>query len=232
VPVQRVVRATRAAVKAGLPVSIMVETVAERRVTLETVVEDPSFRSIRNEYPTARIKVHESPWMPLSPSTTFQYAGEVTVNRTNLALRQGCDSVLSTTTVQADGQLGACCGLGMRLIPELQLGSLPDTRLVDADRAAAGDFLKRWIRVEGPEHILAWAAEHDPDILWEDMYAHRCQACLRLYQDPRVRKVISEHYEEKIADVLFAEWLLFHCDVGEGTASTRADRPLPQPKPR
>ena len=40
------------------------------------------------------------------------------------------------------------------------------------------------------------------------MYAHRCQACLRLYQDPVVRTVVSHSYEEKVADVMFGEWLL------------------------
>jgi hypothetical protein len=42
------------------------------------------------------------------------------------------------------------------------------------------------------------------------MYAHRCQACLRLYKDPKVRDVIAQHHQEKIADVLVTEWLLFH----------------------
>ena len=64
--------------------------------------------------------------------------------------------------------------------------------------------------MEGPERILEWASTHDPEIQWEDMYAHRCQACIRLYKDSRVKTVIQEHHQEKIADVLFNEWLLYH----------------------
>jgi len=209
VPLENVVRATRAAVRRELTVAIMVETVKERTVTKETIENHLGFRQILQDFPHAEIKVLESPWMPLSPSVTQKYPDGIAINRRNLAMRQGCDSILSTTTIQADGRIAACCGLGMRLIPELQMGNIRDTNIADADQRAADDFLKRWMRVEGPEHILAWSSTHNPEIEWEDMYAHRCQACIRLYKDPKVRKVIAEHYEEKIADVLFAEWLLF-----------------------
>jgi hypothetical protein len=56
---------------------------------------------------------------------------------------------------------------------------------------------------------LAWAATHDSSIEWENLYSHRCQACLRIYQDPKVREVIREYHQEKIADVLLGEWLLY-----------------------
>ncbi len=49
------------------------------------------------------------------------------------------------------------------------------------------------------------------------MYAHRCQACLRLYKDPLVRDVIAKRYKEKIADVLVGEWLLYNY-AGENAA--------------
>lgn len=82
-------------------------------------------------------------------------------------------------------------------------------KLADADKSAADDFLKRWITVQGPERILAWASKYNPEIKWKNMYAHRCQACVRLYTDSMVNKVILEHYKEKIPDVIFGEWLLY-----------------------
>jgi hypothetical protein len=97
----------------------------------------------------------------------------------------------------------------MRLIPELNLGHIDDVSLNDAIAEAENDLLKRWIRLEGPERILAWAAEKDRSIEWEGRYAHRCQACLRLYKDPAVRTVIAEHYQEKVPDLLFGEYLLY-----------------------
>ncbi|MBB4910085.1 hypothetical protein [Actinophytocola algeriensis] len=56
----------------------------------------------------------------------------------------------------------------------------------------------------------------DPSIEWENMYAHRCQACKRLYSDEAVRAVIAAHHQKKIADVLFKEWLLFYFRPGYG----------------
>lgn len=207
VPVERVVMAVDAALEAGLGLAVMVETTRERKITKATLEADQEFAEIvRRRGPVA---IHESPWMPLSPFATGDYVSEQRATRQTLPAHGGCDSVLTTTTVQADGTIAACCGIGMRLVPELQLGHIASTSLLEADRKAEDDFLKRWIRAEGPERILAWASEKDPSIEWEGMYAHKCQACLRLYQDATVRRVIREHHREKLADVLFAEWLLF-----------------------
>ncbi len=210
VPLERVVRAVRAAADSPLSaIVVMVETVRERTITAALIEEREDFRAIRRAHPGKHIELLESPWMPLEPMNVSTYRPGSTVNRSNVATRTGCTSILSTTAIQADGRIGACCGLGMRTTPELQVGTITETALADADRAAADDVLKHWIRVEGPERILAWAAEHDPSIRWEDMYAHRCQACMRLYKDPAVRAVIAEHYREKLADIVVGEWLLY-----------------------
>jgi hypothetical protein len=226
VPLQNVLRACRACLHAGLrSISIMVETVKTRGVTAESLTDDPDFKRLLVQFPSARLHVLESPWMPMSPYKTSTYQGGMVANRANVASRPGCNSCLSTTTVQADGRIAACCGLGMRTIPELQIGHIEKNTLTDADGVAADDFLKRWIRIEGPERILAWAAEHDEDIQWENMYAHRCQACLRLYKDPRVRAVIKQHHREKISDIVTAEWLLYAFDTTESgsLAGTKDD---------
>ena len=222
VPVESVIRAINAGVEHDLTVAVMIEVVDGRRITSQGVQSHPMYRAMLDRHPQPRVSFHESPWMPLSPARTYSYPDGQATDRENLATRSGCDSILTTTTVQADGRIGACCGLGMRRIDELQLGTIDSTSIQDADERAGDDFLKRWIKVEGPEKILAWAADIDPEIEWEGMYAHRCQACIRLYKDPKVRKVIAEHHLEKFADVLFTEWLMFHLDP-----SNEADAPLP-----
>src|SRR5579875_2131454 len=215
VPLERMIRATRAAAAIKLPVAIMVETVRERRITKEVLLAHPEFASIAQDFPESNISIYESHWMPLSPTLVQEYPQGQVINRSNVSFCSGCDSILSTTTIQADGRIGACCGLGMRIIPELHLGNVRKISLRSANQCAEDDLLKRWIRVEGPERILMWASTHDPAIEWEDMYAHRCQACLRLYSDSRVKKVIAEHHQEKLPDILFAEWLLFHYSDSE-----------------
>ncbi|MEV4254265.1 radical SAM protein [Spirillospora sp. NPDC049652] len=209
VPLQRVLDGMHASLAGGLRVALMVEITDRRRVTAESIRETPGYVALSRRFPDSPVSIYESPWMPLSPKEAAPYPDGLTANARNVAQRSGCDSILTTTTVQADGSITACCGLGMQDIPELRIGDIRSTPLSQADRAAGEDFLKRWIRVEGPERILAWAATHDPDIEWENMYAHRCQACLRLYQDPAVRRTIRDHHQEKVADVAFAEWLLY-----------------------
>lgn len=207
VPVERVLRGVVSALRAGLTTAVMVELRSGNRVTRESFESHPLYTEIAD---MGGVKIDESPWMPLDPDQSEGYPAGFAVNRENLSTRTGCDSVLQTTTIEADGTIGACCGIGMRLVPELQLGHIANMSISEADSAAADDFLKRWIRVEGPEKILAWAASIDTSIEWEDRYAHRCQACIRLYRDPLVGKVVREHHAEKIADVVFGEWLLYH----------------------
>jgi len=213
VPLENVLWASRAAAKIPMKTNvIMVETFAGRALTKHTVKAHSIYKSIRRDYPKASVRINESPWMPLSPGEVGHYAEGMSTTKKNLPVHTGCSSCMGTTTLQADGRIAACCGIGMRAIPELQVGHISSMSLTEADEVMENDFLKRWIRIEGPEKILAWAATHDPSIQWEGMYAHHCQSCVRLYRDPKVRAVILEHHQEKMADVLMAEWLLYHYD--------------------
>ena len=207
VPVERVVHATVATLERQMRVHIMVELRRERRVTREDILEHPLFLALDEEV-RDRLTLSESPWMPLDPMTRGKYPEGVAINVGNVGMCTGCDSVLQTYVMQADGRVSACCGLGMRLIPELHTGVIEgDDFLVRAIEEAENDFLKVWLRYKGPEKILAWAAEKDPSIGWEDMYAHRCQACVRIYQDPKVAEIVRRHYMEMYADVLQSAYL-------------------------
>jgi len=169
---------------------------------------DPAFRDLISDEDADRITFSESPWMPLDDKQLADYPKDLAANSQNIGRRLGCDSVINTTTIMADGRIMACCGLGTLTVPELAIGHVSRDSLAATRDRAESDFLKRWIRNEGPERILMWAADKDSTIQWENQYAHRCQACKRLYTDPKVRAVIRQHYHEKILDVLYSEWLL------------------------
>lgn len=207
VPLERVVLGCVAAVRSRLPVHVMVENRKTRGIDAKDVLEHPLVAALAPEE-RKRLRVLPSPWMPLDPSVKASYDEGVAVDRKNVAMRSGCDSVLETYTLKADGTIAACCGIGMFDIREL---TVTDTQsggfLQRAIELAEDDFLKVWLHYVGPEKILAWAATKDPGIEWEGWYAHHCQSCHRIYKDPRVRACIREHYEEVVAEVLQAAWL-------------------------
>lgn len=194
--VDAVIRGVCAAVRAGMHVSVVVELIKPRSVTRAGLEARPDIRKLRVDCAGTRLNFYESPWMPLNPMEIEHYPNGAMVNASNLGRKGGCGDILQTITIGPDGTVGACCGIGMRLIPALQLGNIADTSIAEATRNADADPLKRWIRAAGPEQILAWAATHDPGMKWENMYAHRCQACIRMYTDPAVQKVLREQQPE------------------------------------
>jgi hypothetical protein len=225
VPLERVVRGAVKAAQVGLTTAIMVELTRHRKITRASIETHPFFTEMTRSQVSPAIMISESPWMSMKPDEQVEYPPGVAVDKSNIHVRRGCDSVLSTLTIEADGSAYACCGLGMTLIPELRLGHVHAETLETLSQRAGDDFLKHWIGVEGPERILAWAASIDPSIQWEGMYAHRCQACLRLYTDAAVREVIRKRFEEVVPDVVFLEWLLHH--MVPPVAAAASDSVLP-----
>lgn len=207
VPIDRIVNASVAAARRGFHCWVMVELRETRRVTMATILDHPFIAGLSQEQRDL-IEVTESPWMPLDPREIESYPPGIAADRHTFKTHMPCHNVLQTYTVQADGQVGACCGIGMRKIPELNVATVEMPNFLrHAIEEAENDFLKIWIHYKGPDQILAWAAGKDPSIQWEGLYAHRCQACARVYNDEAVAKVIREHYEELITDVLQSAWM-------------------------
>ncbi|MGP9022635.1 radical SAM protein [Streptomyces sp. BR1] len=207
VPIDRVAHAIVAACERAFRVHVMVELKSDNSVTRDAVLKHPLVAALDPEQ-LEFLSVEFSPWMPMSHSSTHRYPAGAAVDRRNIGRRPGCDSILQTYTVQADGRIGACCGLGMRTIPELSVSNVDQPNFLRrAITESEEDLLKLWIHYEGPERIVAWAARHNPEITWEGRYAHHCQFCHRLYHDDAVRQVILDHWEEAIAEVLRSAWL-------------------------
>jgi organic radical activating enzyme len=206
VPIDRVAFAIVAACENSFRVHVMMELKKQNNISRATLLEHPLVAGLPPEQ-RKWLSVVGSPWMPLGHEILHAYPEGMAVNRHNIGTRTGCDSVLQTYTVQADGRVGACCGLGLRAIDELNVARVEAPGFLRrAIAESEEDFLKLWIHYQGPERIVAWAAQHDPAITWEASYAHHCQFCQRLYHDEAIRKVIREHWEEVIAEVLQAAW--------------------------
>lgn len=124
------------------------------------------------------------------------------LTKANLHIRQGCSSVLDSLVITPFERLAACCGLPREEIPELDLGSLHGQNLSVLYDNGRNDFIKIWLAVEGPEKILAWTANFDPTIEWEGRYSHQCESCRAVFKDPKVKKVILKHYQEKLPEII------------------------------
>lgn len=207
IPLENVVNAIMATLRLPLVMAVMIELRASRQITKEFLLAHPKIKPLSDQ-DKEKIRIIESPWMPLNPSTIESYPEGTAINSDNIASTSGCDSVLQTYVMQADGRIGACCGLGMRVTPELNVGvAKGDNFLENAIQDAEGDLLKLLLHYKGPDKLLAWASTKNPEILWENLYAHKCQACLRIYKDPKVADVVRQHHTDLIADVLQAAWM-------------------------
>jgi hypothetical protein len=208
VPIDRVLNAARALLEYGIGASIIVESTAAGRLNAATVSALMKFQEIVRDFPDACIEVKDAIWSALSPNRSLGYPAGVAANLANLQERGGCDELFRITTIQADGTISPCCGLGIRTTRDLRLGHIADVSLAEADHLARANPLIRWVAAEGPERVLAAAALRDETVAWQDRYAHRCQACVRVLRDRQARRAAEDCLPEKQTQIAFLETLL------------------------
>lgn len=202
VPVENVLHAAKAAAQLGIRVAIMVELQAKRRVTKQVLLEHPLAQGLFDARDfSADVVIAESPWIAMEDGEV-PYDRDHLVNAENVHLRSGCTSILSTIVVTPQKELFACCGITAEKIPEVKLGLLDQASMQDLYEIASRDFIKIWLAVDGPENIVAWAAQKDPSIEWENRFVHQCDICRYMYQNPKIKRIIREHYQEVVGDVL------------------------------
>ncbi|WP_221091186.1 radical SAM protein [Deinococcus aquaedulcis] len=207
IPLSNIYRAISASLSNRLTTVLIIELHKNSLVSKDKVQFEID-RLIDSDLIKRYFKIIESPWMPTNPDKVGEYPSGLLKNKSNIDSCTGCDSVLQTYVLQGDGRISSCCGLGMRMIPELQDSSATrEVFLEESIKSSTNDWFKLALKYIGPEKILAWAAEKNKNIVWEDMYAHRCQSCIRIYKDREVRSTIKEHFRELVADLCFSIYL-------------------------
>lgn len=203
VPIQAVENAAVLGIEAGMLTRVVVEECVDRATTKDVFCARPAIRALFADNVDGSAEplfdVLESPWMPMDHEARIDSKHLLT--KAKLPSCKGCRSIFTTIVRAPEGSLGICCGLSRKLIPEVNRPFEAD-RLSETLSECGEDFLKIWLYTEGPEKILAWAAGHDPEIRWENRFAHQCHACLALFRDARVARVIREHFRERVDDVL------------------------------
>src|SRR3546814_9736847 len=69
-------------------------------------------------------------------------------------LRKGCSQVFNNVVITPHDNLSACCGLTLEHIPEMRLSKNSGNNIGHAYRSQSEDFMKYWLRVDGPYKII------------------------------------------------------------------------------
>lgn len=68
---------------------------------------------------------------------------------------QGCEQTFTNLVITSHGRISECCGLTFEHIPEMKLGNIGgNNALIKAYDEQLKDFLKVWIKVDGPTSII------------------------------------------------------------------------------
>jgi hypothetical protein len=191
VPVERVGNGACASVRAGLKTRISIENLYKQEFDVSSLVRNPELEHFISR---RQIKIDRSVWVQNGGTGGLSQSSD---QSPFVQIRKrGCSTVLQALAVTPDEMLAACCGLHLEKIPALHLGSLKHAALGKRIAEAPDDFLKIWIRVEGPERILEFVKRHAPDYQLPLAAAHPCETCLHLHQDETARQVIRDCYKE------------------------------------
>lgn len=204
VPYERIVHGAITSAEFGLRALIVIEGSKEARFTFKEAVEHPLLAEFLSLSPArANLDLLNNIWIPFKDDAAITQPDAAYRSRDRLERFQGCDNVLENMVITPHEKLASCCGLTFEHIPEMKLGDLHRRGMRDLYDSQMEDFIKIWIRVEGPEKIFDFATRKDPGIPFPDGATHPCQTCAALFLNPRVRAVLQEHYLEKVPEVMF-----------------------------
>lgn len=182
VPLDRILRAAKLAVESyGLTTAIA----AEKDVN---GVDYKSLLQNSNELKGLADKIHflSSPWMKNGDNNT---------GNTISSPKQGCQFILSSLAVlPPDNRLFACCGLTIQQIPGLELGNLNHGTLSQVLCETENDLMKMWLNIEGPEQIVSFLKQVDPQYsLPPTISAHPCECCKNLFNHAKTQSNLEEN---------------------------------------
>jgi MoaA/NifB/PqqE/SkfB family radical SAM enzyme len=188
-----VVNAARAAVAAGLRVLVTIETDTENSSCLESFRSDPRVIELSEH---ALFAFQANYWMPFHGDAPDRLqSADLSV------LRKGCGQVFNNVVITPRDDVAACCGLTFEHIPEMHLGPCSDGGLAERYRSQADDFLKYWLKVDGPYSIIERLMGDEAPALLADV-VHQCQACAVLHSSDAVGRALASRYEEFVPEVM------------------------------
>lgn len=192
VPHSSVVNAAEAGLTAGLHVLVTVEADTEDGRTMATFAEDSTIRMLLKK----GLQLQSNSWMEFKSD---QVKRENTVPQ-HLRIAP-CHQIHDNIVVTPYKEVAACCGLTLEHIPEMKVGRLEDG-VSNAYLSQTDDFLKFWIRVDGPAEIIRRVmGEEKADELLNGS-VHMCHDCAVLHKNSEVRARLESDYQKFIPEVM------------------------------
>jgi len=195
VPEQSVVNAVAALVSHRITTVVTVERDTETSACYKHLISKREIQqALTEEY--SRFKLMTNSWMAFHSDAAPRKSTE------DFREKKGCQQIFRNVVITPNDEMSACCGLTFEHIPELKLGRLSEVSMQAAFDQQLDDFLKIWIRMDGPEAIIEKLFPDEAPKQIEQNVVHICQACVILHKHPKIREELNKRYHEFVPDVL------------------------------
>jgi len=122
-------------------------------------------------------------------------------NRTYMHNGQRCSNIFNSITIDPNYRMLACCGIAVKCIKYLDLGSVKKYSIRYLYEKQFNDFLKLWIATEGPHKIMEFISKYT--LVDEFKAMHPCQVCALIFNNDLFLKILKEHYKRVYTRVFF-----------------------------
>ncbi|OHU90195.1 MULTISPECIES: radical SAM/SPASM domain-containing protein [Pseudoalteromonas] len=175
---------------------IMVEKDSDDSRCRASLEENDEIRELINNN---KLTINSNTWMPFQKDYTergFQIAPE--------DLDSGCEQVFENIVITPHGRISSCCGLTFEHINEMKIGNIYEKDFLKvAYESQLEDFLKIWIKVDGPARIIKLLMGEDYIEKNIGTINHNCQACVYLHKDDKILANLKQRYPEFLPSVMF-----------------------------
>uniref|UniRef100_UPI0036DD0A07 radical SAM protein n=1 Tax=Photorhabdus sp. RM322S TaxID=3342825 RepID=UPI0036DD0A07 len=194
IPIDSVVAAAEALAGQNITTLITVEQDTADSAIATQITQNPIIKRLKEQN---KVNLQRNTWMPFYDTSEERKD----VPNRDEQLTKGCDQVFENIVLTPHGEISACCGLTLEHIPEMKLGRLQGGDLSQLFKGQEEDFMKVWLRTEGPYKILKKYRPHDSNINLEKI-VHPCQACAHLHKDEGIRQNLLDNYHREIIPVM------------------------------
>lgn len=206
VPLSNIINGIKIALLLSLQTVINVETRPNSKFNLLELFKDPDIR--KTTFNNPKFTIIQGVWMPFTAEGLTQLP-KMPQNMPP-GIFERCTNLFSGPVIAPDNTLLACCGLPVKYIPQLYLGSLNDHDIYVLYNSGFYDFLKIWLYVDGPYQILRYIQSKSKESIHElNVFSHSCFYCACIYTNQKYLSIVKEHYKE-VRDSVFLRYLLLH----------------------